>query len=102
MSISVVVFKNVPFYGYLHPSWIRSAPLYRVVSAFGLLALTAYNPQDTLDNGQSGEIRQALEVKDAEAELATSATWRITRSALKIQWGRDQCDRGKFNLTVVG
>ena len=68
-----MVLKNVTFHGFLDLTWIRLAPLFRVVSAFGLLAcLAACNPQDTSDNGQSGETRQALEVEDAEAEL-----WRI-------------------------
>ena len=80
MTIASLVLKNVTLHGYLDPSWIRPAPLYRVVSAFGLLAFfTACNLQDTPDNGQSGEKRQAFEVEDAEAEL-----WRISAELERV------------------
>ena len=73
MIIASVILKNVTFHGSLDLSWIRLGPLFRVVSAFGLLAfLAACNPQDTPDNGQSREKSLALELDDAEAEL-----WRI-------------------------
>lgn len=62
------------------PGLIPYPSLCRVVSAFGLLAfLAACNPQDTPDNGQSGEIRQALELEDVETEL-----WRKTAGLERV------------------